>query len=231
MLFIGGVVSIFYRVELFCVPLILYFSYSLLHIFSVDLLIGLSLSIRDKKGERDLDENLWESCLFCLRGVEIVFLKGRVSLLLFFYILFHIIVYMSLFPHMRWCVCWVFQERQVHFDQDLLPLIGNFLVRSLRLGFVMYLGILLYMGIMLYVCFVTDWQRGRLLGFEFVMLANHDKTWQKLSLISLEWSTLKPKTKKLKFGIKTNELQAGWFDRSKDRFDLSKITYQQNQQT
>ena len=95
----------------------------------------------------------------------------------------------------------------------------------------MYLAILLYMGIMLYVCFVTDWQMGRLLGFEFVMLANHDKTWQKLSLISLEWSTLKPKTKKLKFGIKTNELQAGWFDRSKDRFDQSKITYKQNQQT
>ena len=48
----------------------------------------------------------------------------------------------------------------------------------------MYLGILLYMGIMLYVCFVTECQRERLLGFEFVMLANHDKTWQKLSLIA-----------------------------------------------
>ena len=70
-----------------------------------------------------------------------------------------------------------------------------------------------------------------LLGFEFLMLANHDKTWQKLSLISLKWSTLKPKKKKLKFGIKTNELQAGWFNRSKDRFDWSKIAYQQNQQT
>ena len=70
----------------------------------------------------------------------------------------------------------MFQERQVHSDQDLLPLTGNFQVRSLRLGFVMYLGILLYMGIMLYVCFVMDWQRGRLLGFEFVMLANHDKS-------------------------------------------------------
>ena len=37
------------------------------------LFIGLSLSIHDKKGERDLDENLWESCLFCLWGVEIDF--------------------------------------------------------------------------------------------------------------------------------------------------------------
>ena len=38
---------------------------------SVDLLIGLSLSIRDKKGERDLDE-MWESCLFCLRGDTLI---------------------------------------------------------------------------------------------------------------------------------------------------------------
>ena len=29
----------------------------------------------------------------------------------------------------------------------------------------------------------------------------------------------KAQDKKLKFGIKTNELQAGWFDRSKDRLD------------
>ena len=35
--------------------------------------------------------------------------------------------------------------------------------------------------------------------------------------------------KKLNFGIKTNELQAGWFDRLKDRFDWSKIAYQQTQ--
>ena len=76
----------------------------------------------------------------------------------------------------------------------------------------MYLGILLYMSIMLYVCFVMDCQRGRLLGFEFVMLANHDKTWQKLSLISLERGTLKPKTKNSSSKKKTNELQAGWFD-------------------
>ena len=33
-----------------------------------------------------------------------------------------------------------------------------------------------------------------MLGFEFVMLANHDKN---LSLIGLEWSTLKSKTKNL----------------------------------
>ena len=76
----------------------------------------------------------------------------------------------------------------------------------------MYLGILLYMGIMLYVCFVTDCQKGILLGFEFVMLANHNKTWQKLSLIILEWSTLKSKTKNSSSGWKKNELQAVSFD-------------------
>ena len=51
-----------------------------MRIFSVDLLIGLSLSIRDKKGERDLDENLWESCfvLFCLGGdTLIVYDRGK----------------------------------------------------------------------------------------------------------------------------------------------------------
>ena len=33
-------------------------------------------------------------------------------------------------------------------------------------------------------------------------VGNHDKTWQKLSLIGLEWSTLKSKRKKLKFMMK-----------------------------
>ena len=64
----------------------------------------------------------------------------------------------------------MFQERQVYFDQDLLPLIGNFLVRSLRLEFVMKLDILLYWVVLvfehfiLYESFVTNYQRERLLG-------------------------------------------------------------------
>ena len=41
--------------------------------------------------------------------------------------------------------------------------------------FVMYLGIFIVYGHYV-VCFVMDCQRERLLGFEFVMLANHDKT-------------------------------------------------------
>ena len=63
LLFVGRVVSIF--------------SYSLLRMFFVDLWIGLTLSIRDKKGEMKC-ENMWESCLFCLRGDKIVFQRGRI---------------------------------------------------------------------------------------------------------------------------------------------------------
>ena len=48
------------------------FSLTLLRMFSVYLLIRQTLSICDKKGEMKC-ENLWESCLFCLGGVEIVF--------------------------------------------------------------------------------------------------------------------------------------------------------------
>ena len=60
LLFVGRVVSIF--------------SYTLLRMFSVNLLIGLSLSIRDKKGEKQLKcGNMWENCLFCLGGENIFF--------------------------------------------------------------------------------------------------------------------------------------------------------------
>ena len=62
-----------------------------------------------------------------------------------------------------------------------------------------------------------------LLGFEFVMLANHDKTWQKLSLIGLEWSTLKSKTKNSSLGWK--KWVTSYFVRLV--LDQSKIAYQQ----
>ena len=57
---------------------------------------------------------MWESCLLCLGGAEILFervrilklfdvsnLGGELEFTFVFYILFHIIVYMSFFPHMR----------------------------------------------------------------------------------------------------------------------------------
>ena len=47
LLFIGGVASFFYRVELFFVPLVLFFLSCLLSLYS---LFKLSLSIHDKKG-------------------------------------------------------------------------------------------------------------------------------------------------------------------------------------
>ena len=64
----------------------------------------------------------------------------------------------------------MFQERQVHSDQDLLPLLATSWLGSLILKFVMKLGILLYWVVLvfeyfiLYESFVTNCQRGRLLG-------------------------------------------------------------------
>ena len=63
----------------------------------------LSLSIRDKKGERDLDENLWESCLFCLGGVQIVFDRGR-------YFLVSLLIDLYLWVIHDICLCFVFCE-------------------------------------------------------------------------------------------------------------------------
>ena len=73
------------------------FCLTLLRIFAVYLLIRQSLSIRDKKGETQM------TCLFCLGGEYKNFLmyltQGESQFI--FYILFHIIVYMSFFLHMR----------------------------------------------------------------------------------------------------------------------------------
>ena len=75
------------------------FSLTLLRMFSVYLLIRQSLSIRDKKGETQM------TCLFCLGGEYKNFFDvsnlGGSQFTFVFYILFHIIVYMSFFPHMR----------------------------------------------------------------------------------------------------------------------------------
>ena len=48
------------------------FSLTLLRMFSVYLLIGQSLPIRDKKGETQM------TCLFCFGGDKIVFQRGRI---------------------------------------------------------------------------------------------------------------------------------------------------------
>ena len=64
----------------------------------------------------------------------------------------------------------------------------------------MYLDILLYAGIMLYVCFVTDCQMGRLLDFEFAVLANHDKSkyyWVRMVYFQVQDKKLKFRMKKV----------------------------------
>ena len=107
LIFIGGVASIFYRVELFFVPLVLFFLSSLLSLYS---LFELSLSIRYKKGG-EIGE-MWESFFFVQAEIKLFFKGGeyknflmyltqRESQNLFIFIMFHIIVYMSFFPHMR----------------------------------------------------------------------------------------------------------------------------------
>ena len=67
LLFIGEVVSISYRVELFGVPLILYFLLSLLCMFTLYRVVFVNM--RQKGG--DLDE-MWEFCLFCLGGDTLI---------------------------------------------------------------------------------------------------------------------------------------------------------------
>ena len=65
MLFIGGVVSISYKVELFCVSFFLYFLLSMFTLYWV-----VFVNMWPKGGEIVV---MWESYLFCLGGVEIVY--------------------------------------------------------------------------------------------------------------------------------------------------------------
>ena len=112
MLFIEGVVSIFYRVDLFCVPLILYFLlFSIAYVFCQPFDRIVFVNTWQKGGEID---EMWKSCLFCLGGVKIVFERGRKLkgsyIYCFICFLFHCLLiyihdvihwYMSLF-----CVLW-----------------------------------------------------------------------------------------------------------------------------
>ena len=112
MLFIGGVVTIFYRVDLFCVPLILYFLlFSIAYVLCQPFDWIVFVNTWQKGGEID---EMWKSCLFCLGGVKIVFERGRKLKRSYIYcficFLFHCLLiyihdvihwYMSLF-----CVLW-----------------------------------------------------------------------------------------------------------------------------
>ena len=76
LLFIGRVVSIFYGVELFCVSFILYFLLTFVaYVFYLFYVWVAFVNTWQKAGEID---EMWESCLFCIGGVEIVFKRGRI---------------------------------------------------------------------------------------------------------------------------------------------------------
>ena len=100
------------------------FSLTLLCMFYVYLLIRQSLSIRDKKGETQM------TSLFCLGGEYKFFLmyltQGESqNLFLFLYSTSYYCLYVFLSTHALMCSFECFQERQVHSDQDLLPLLAT----------------------------------------------------------------------------------------------------------
>ena len=103
-----------------------------------------------------------------------------------FYLLLLHICYSFLFICLYFHTCgdvhfWVFQERQVHFDQNLLPLQATFRFEVLdwdlwcNWAFYCNRAILVFEHFILYVSFVMDCQRGRLLGSKILeQLANHE---------------------------------------------------------
>ena len=183
LLFIGEVASIFYRAYFFLCFLDSLFS---LLLWCVCLLstfcLGRLCQYVTKKGK-----NRWnlKSFLAIFMGRWNCFLKGEkikvfdisnlggelvcFSLLLMLYLLF--IFFICLYFHTYGDVLfWVFQERQVHSDQDLRPLLATFRFEvinwDLWCNWTFYSNwvILVFEHFILYVSFVTDGQRGRLLS-------------------------------------------------------------------
>ena len=74
MFFIGGVVSISYRVELFCVPFFLYFLLLCCVCFLFIFWLVVFVNTWQKGGEI---VDMWESYLFFLGGIEFVFGRER----------------------------------------------------------------------------------------------------------------------------------------------------------
>ena len=112
MFFIGGVVSISYRVELFCVPFFLYFLLLCCVCFLFIFWLVVFVNTWQKGGEI---VDMWESYLFCLGGVEIVFGRGRYYVcylcflfhcsLIYIYELFMIYVFVLCFVKSRIYFC------------------------------------------------------------------------------------------------------------------------------
>ena len=148
--------------------------------FSVYSLFQLTLSIRDKKGEKQLKCGnpvcfVYGDLKFFLKGGEYkkffdVSNLGEELVYFCFYICVPYCLYVFLSKHAVICSFECFQERQVHSDQDILPLLA-----TSRLGvldqnfcciwaFLLYWVVLVFEHFILYVSFVTNCQRGRLLG-------------------------------------------------------------------
>ena len=102
------------------------FSYSVAYVFCLSSNWVVFVNTWQKGGEM---VDMWESYLFCLGGVEIVFGRGRYYLScftllidLYLWVINDICLYCVLcevknlflfylyFPHMCLCVCWMFQE-------------------------------------------------------------------------------------------------------------------------
>ena len=120
-----------------------------------------------------------------------LFLKGGENKVFFFnyffiwyLLLLHICYLLFICLYFRPCsdvLFWVFQERQVHSDQDLLSLIVTcrlgVLDWDLWCNWAYYCNwvVLVFEHVIFYISFVTDCQRGRLLGSKSLeQLANHD---------------------------------------------------------
>ena len=156
LLFIGEVASILYRAGFICFldPL---FSLDFCCVYFLFTLC-LSCFCQYMTNGGEIDE-MWESCLFCLVCIFVICFSLIIYCL---YVLFS--------KNAVMCFLQCFQERQVHYDQYLLPLIA-----TSRLGvldqnfcciwaFLLYWVVLIFEYFILYVSFVTNCQRGRLLG-------------------------------------------------------------------
>ena len=111
-----------------------------------------------------------------------ILLRGRVSLHVCYLLLLHISYLLFIYLYFHTCGdvhFWVFQERQVYSNQDLLSPLATFrfevLGWNLWYNWAFYCNwvVFVFEHFILYINFVTDCQRGRLLGSKsFEQLAN-----------------------------------------------------------
>ena len=120
-----------------------------------------------------------------------------------FYIVFHIIVYMSFFPHIRWCVLECFQERQVHSNQDLLHLFVTSRLGVLDWDLWCIWAFYCIWELCYVVCvFCHGLPKGEIVRF---WVCNVGKPWQNMRKTKSHWFRMvyiKVEHKKLKFGMK-----------------------------